>query len=159
MSQDNENNEFVTFEEDDREYTMEDCEPSDEQVVYSNILFYGAWTAIVLMMVTYAIYVSGIATPHVPPKEVPNLWTLPVSEYLHEAEIPHGWGWTGMLRKGDFLNFTGMVLLAGMTIICFAAALIPAYFKKKDWIYLGLVVFECIVLIVAASGVLGAGGH
>ncbi len=141
------------------ELTRTDCEASPEQISYANILFYGSWLAIAIMLVTYFIYVSGLLEPHVPLKEVPVYWQSTVEEYLHKAEVPAGWGWTSLLGKGDFLNFIGVVLLAGMTIICFLAELLPAYLKKKDWLFLALVIFECVVLIVAASGVLGGGGH
>ena len=34
-----------------------------------------------------------------------------------------------------------------------------AYVKKKDWIYTGIVLLEVAVLCLAASGILGSGGH
>ena len=83
---------------------------------------------------------------------------MPVSQYVQEANIPTGWGWATLLGKGDFLNFIGIVLLAGMTIICFVI-LFPFYLKQKDVPYMVIVVLEVLVLCLGASGLLGTGGH
>ena len=130
----------------------------EEQVRYADLLFKGAWAGIAVMVVTYFIYVSGTFTPHIPLEEVPNAWGMRVTDYVETYGIPLGWGWTGLIGKGDFLNFAGIVLLAGMTIICFLT-LIPTYVKRKDWPLTGIVVAEIVVLLVAASGIFGTGGH
>jgi hypothetical protein len=130
-----------------------------EQVRYADMIFYGAWLAILILFVTYGLYVSGALTPHVPVQQVGQLWGLSVSEYVHEADIPTGWGWAGLLGKGDFLNFVGVALLAAMSIFCFLGVLLPAYLKQGDWIYAGIVIAEVLVLCLAASGIVGGGGH
>ena len=130
-----------------------------EQIRYADMVFYGSWLSILILFVTYGLYVSGAIAPHIPVERVTELWSLPVGEYVHEADIPIGWGWAGLLGKGDFLNFVGVVLLATMSIICFLGVLLPAYAKQRDWIYTGIVVLEVLVLCLAASGILGSGGH
>ncbi len=45
-----------------------------------------------------------------------------------------------------------------MTIVGFLT-LIPAYIRKKDWPFLVIVILEVLALMLAASGVLGTGGH
>ena len=131
---------------------------SPEQVRYAGLLFYGCWGGLALLFVTYGLYVSGILTPHVPTHEVSHYWGMSVDQYLHEANVPHGWGWTSLVGKGDFLNFIGVVGLAALTIVGFIT-LIPAYIKKKDKIFAVLCVLEVIVLTLAASGIFGSGGH
>ncbi len=130
-----------------------------EQVGYANIVSYGAWLGIAIMLITYTIYLTEIIEPHIPLKDVPKYWSLPVHDYVHEAGIPVGWEWVSLLGKGDFVNFVGIALLAAMSIICFTAILLPAYIKQKNWIYVGIVVTEVLVLVLAASGILGAGEH
>lgn len=137
---------------------MADIKAPEEQVVYANMLFYGSWAGIALMAVTYFIYVLGILPPHVPVEKVIVMWSQKSSVYLHEGNVPVGWGWLSLLGSGDFLNFLGIALLAGMTIICYIP-LIPAFLKKKDPVYAAIALAEVIVLCVAASGLLGAGGH
>ncbi len=131
---------------------------SREQVVYANLLFYGCWASIFLMGITYVIYITGLLEPYVPVQEITRYWSGPSGQYVHDARVPVGWGWISLLGKGDFLNFIGIALLAGMTSICFVT-LIPAYLKKKDLAFLMITVIEILVLCLAASGILGTGGH
>jgi hypothetical protein len=129
-----------------------------EQITYANLLFYGSWGAIAILLITFTVYVCGIFESYIPINEVSQYWSMPVSQYVHEANIPIGWGWATLLGKGDFLNFIGIVLLAGMTIVCFLVIL-PQYVKQKDVPYVVLIILEVLVLCLGASGLLGTGGH
>ncbi len=129
-----------------------------EQITYANILSYGAWAGIIVMVITYLIYISGLLAPHIPLHEVPNYWGLSADQYLHEANVESGWGWAVLLGKGDFLNFLGIAFLGVLTIIGYIM-LIFAYIKKSDTVYTGIAVLEVLVLVLAASGILGSGGH
>jgi hypothetical protein len=129
-----------------------------EQITYANLLFYGSWGAIAILLITFGVYVSGVFESYLPINEVSQYWSMPVSQYVHEANIPIGWGWATLLGKGDFLNFIGIVLLAGMTIVCFIVIL-PFYLKEKDIPYVVLIILEVLVLCLGASGLLGTGGH
>lgn len=135
-----------------------DMRPMPEQITYANLLFYGAWAGIFLLVVTYALYLSGAISPHVDIAVVPQHWGKGVNEYLHITKSPQGWSWINLLGKGDFLNFIGLVLLAVMTIICYVV-LLPGYLRRKDRVYAIICVLEVVVLAVAASGILGSGGH
>ena len=132
--------------------------PPPEQVVYATLLFYGAWTAILVMMLTYLLYVSGILDPHVEVSQVTQNWDTRVSEYLAATHSPHGWGWANLLHKGDFANYIGLALIALLTIFCYLF-LIVGYGRRKDWIYFAISVIEVVVLSLAASGIFGSGGH
>ena len=79
-------------------------------------------------------------------------------DYMHTTESPHGWGWLRLLDTGDYLNFIGLTILALITILCYLV-LLPGYIRQKDWIYTLICVLEVLVLSLAASGILGAGGH
>ncbi len=131
---------------------------SPEQIKYANLLFYGSWSGIFVMVVTYLIYVFGILDPHIPVEIIPQLWGLSSSEFSHETGVPLGWGWFSLIGKGDYLNFIGIAFLGVLTIIGYLM-LIPTYAKAKDKAFLTIVVLEIIVLSVAASGILGSGGH
>jgi len=129
-----------------------------EQIAYANILFYGCWTGLGLMLVTYCLYVFGIMDPYVPTEIVTQSWSHPVDEYLSKNNVPVGWGWATLLAKGDFLNFVGIALLASLTVVGYIP-LIFAYLKKKDIAFAIISLLEVIVLCVAASGIFGSGGH
>ena len=131
---------------------------SPEQVTYANMLFYGCWGGLALMAVTYLLYVFGIITPHIPLNQIPLMWSEPVGTYLELGKVPTGWGWSVLIMKGDFLNFLGIVLLAGMTIVCYIP-LIPVFLKRKEFVFAGLALAEILVLLFAASGIVGGGAH
>jgi len=123
------------------------CHAPDEQIAYADILFWGAWISILIMLVTYTLYVTGIMEPYIPLNEITKYWSKPVHEYVEVAHAPTGWKWVSFLGKGDFLNFIGIAILAAMTVFCFLIT------------YAGIVITEIVVLTVAASGILGSGGH
>jgi len=129
-----------------------------EQITYANLLFYGSWGAIAILLITFFVYVSGVFESYIPINEISQYWSMPVSQYVQEANIPIGWGWATLLGKGDFLNFIGIVLLAGMTIVCFIVIL-PYYIKQKDIPFMVLIILEVLVLCLGASGIFGTGGH
>lgn len=131
---------------------------SQEQNNYADLLFYGCWLGLAVMLVTYLLYVSGIVTPHIPLQEMPDYWSQSVSHYLTVAQVPTGWGWINLLGQGDFLNFIGIVLLAGMTIICYVR-IIPGLLRKGDRVMAIIAVTEVLVLVLAASGIVGGGAH
>jgi hypothetical protein len=130
----------------------------EEQLVYARWLDAGMKIGLLLLTVTFAVYMAGALAPHVPVTDLPRYWTMPVKQYLAATGIHPGWGWVLMLGKGDFLNFVGIAFLAGVTIACYAA-IIPVLFRKKDRVYAWLAVVEILVLALAASGVLKSGGH
>ena len=133
-------------------------EATPEQVLYANILAKGMLVGLIILFITFAIYAFGIMKPYIPLDQVSSLWTTNVGDYLHNANIKPGWAWLGMLKYGDFLNFIGIAILAGVTIICYIA-IIPTLLRSKDTIFVIIAILEVIVLSVAASGILGAGGH
>ena len=130
----------------------------EEQINYANLLFWGAWLGILCMFLTYLVYVLGILSPYIPIEKVPGLWSLSVTEYVKEYNVPIGWGWFGLIGHGDFLNFLGLALLAGLTVVCYLT-LIPTYLRRKDTAMVSIVIAEIVVLCVAASGLLGSAGH
>ena len=132
--------------------------PMPEQIAYANILFIGAWTGIVLMIITYLIYIGGILPPQVDLALITQHWDEGVDQFLEITHSPHGWGWLSLLSKGDFINYLGVALLALLTIICYLL-LIMGYKKRGDWVYLLIAILEVAVLSLAASSILGTGGH
>lgn len=132
--------------------------PSPEQLLYANILNKGMLFGLGLLLVTFALYVFNIVTPYVAVDKLSNYWHLNVHDYLTELQIPTGWGWVGMLGYGDFLNFIGVALLAGVSIVCYIA-IIPTLLRNDDKIYAVISILEVIVLTAAATGLISAGGH
>lgn len=132
--------------------------PSRDQIIYANLLVIGVWSGIVILITTYLVYISGLISSHVDMALIPTVWGKSVTEYLELTHSPHGWGWVSLLSKGDFLNYIGFVLLALMTIFCYMV-LLRGYMRNKNWIFSCIAFLEIVVLSIAASGILGSGGH
>ena len=131
---------------------------SGEQLLYANILNKGMIIGILVLLVTYAIYLSGLLPTFIPVEDVPKYWGMSVSAFSHELGTPTGWGWLDSIGKGDYLNFVGVALLAAISIFCYAA-IVPGLLRKKDTVLVVIVILEILVLCFAASGILKSGGH
>jgi hypothetical protein len=86
------------------------------------------------------------------------MWGEGVNEYLEATHSPHGWGWVALIGKGDFLNYIGFALLGLMTVVCYLV-LLRGYLRERNWIFSAISFLEIAVLCLAASGLLGGGGH
>jgi len=133
-------------------------EATPEQLLYANVLNKGMLIGLLILFITFIIYVFGIMDPYIPLDKLSSYWGLSVQKYLHQTNIPDGWGWAGMLQYGDFLNFIGIVVLSAVTIFCYLA-IIPTLLRGKDTVYAILAFLEALVLALAASGILSTGGH
>ena len=131
---------------------------SEEQELYAKILNIGMLIGLAGLVVAFIIYCTGILEPLIPLEKVQTYWILSVSEYLEESGIQAGWAWFGNLQFGDMLNFLPIAFLSLLTIVCYIA-IIPGLIRKKDTAYVVIAILEIIVLAVAASGILGTGGH
>ncbi len=132
--------------------------PSKEQIIYANLLLMGMLAGIVILTVTYTIYVSGILPSHVDMSIIATHWGKNIHEYLEITQSPQGWGWLALLGKGDFLNYLGFTLLGTLTIFCYLV-LVRGFYREKNWIFTVISILEILVLSMAASGLLGSGGH
>jgi hypothetical protein len=131
---------------------------SGEQMLYANILNKGMIVGILVLLVTYAIYMAGLLPTFIPVEDVPKYWSMSVAAFSHELGTPTGWGWLDSIGKGDYLNFVGIAILAAVTILCYAA-IVPGLLRKKDTVLVVIVILEILVLSFAASGILKSGGH
>jgi hypothetical protein len=113
---------------------------------------------LVLLLITFFIYSFGILKPYIPLDNISEYWGLTVNDYLHKAHVEAGWAWLKMLNYSDFLNFVPIAILAGLTVFCYLA-ITPGLFKKGDKVMGTLALLEAFILTVAASGILGSGGH
>jgi len=131
---------------------------SEEQMAYANVLNIGMWLGLAVMVVTFFVYVSGVLPSYVPIDDLPKYWTMRVHDFNVALNAPTGWGWAPLVGKGDYLNFVGIAMLSGLTILCYAVIL-PILFRKKDTAYVVIAIVEILVLSLAASGLLKVGGH
>ena len=137
---------------------------TDAQRIYARILAAGMYTGLGLLLLTFALYVTGLLEPAVPVDHLAGYWELSVGEYLESINHAYlhreghltGWWWLTALGRGDYINFLGIAVLSGVTIICFLG-IIPTLVRNGDWIYAVIAVIEVVVLVAAASGILTVG--
>jgi hypothetical protein len=127
-----------------------------EALRYAHLLDWGARLGVLALIISFAVYVFGILTPHVPLEQLPSVWNLPVSAYLQQTGTPTGWGWLALANKGDLSGLIGIAILAGCSIPPLLG-LIPLYLKRRDYVYTVICAVVIAVLVLAASGVLTAG--
>jgi hypothetical protein len=134
------------------------------QLLYARVLRIGVLVGMAILLVTFGLYASGAVAPSVPLAELPKYWGLSVHEYLratnaaflHHDHVITGWTWLSVLGRGDYLCFVGIAFLSGVTIVCYLA-ITPTLVRKKDFVYAGMTMLECLILTLAASGVLNVG--
>jgi hypothetical protein len=137
---------------------------TDEQLLYATILEKGMLVGLILMFITFALYVFRIMPAAVPLSEISGYWSQPVHDYLveintnflHWDHLPTGWAWMKLIGKGDFLNFIPIAILSGVTIMCYLA-IVPGLFRRGDKAYAIMAIAEALILALAASGLLAVG--
>ncbi len=142
----------------EREAAADRTKASEEQIAYAKVLNIGMWLGLAILVITFIVYVSGMLNCHVPINDLPQQWSKSSKEFIHSCNGPTGWGWAALVGKGDYLNFVGIAMLAGLTILCYLVIL-PILFRKKDTPYILIAILEVAVLALAASGILKTGGH
>jgi hypothetical protein len=138
--------------------TNEKNKASEEQMAYAGVLNIGMWLGLAILVITFFIYISGVLPSYVPIDDLPKYWTMRVHDFNHALNAPTGWHWASLVGKGDYLNFVGIAMLSGLTILCYLVIL-PILIRKKDTAYAVIALVEVLVLSLAASGLLKVGGH
>lgn len=135
------------------------ADQSLEQLRYATLLDWGTRIGLVLLVASFAAYVSGLLPSQVPLQRLPELWSLPVDRYLQATHMPTGWGWFALALqgKGDVVGLLGIAVLAGCSVLCLLA-LVPLYRRRGDKAYVMLCLAEVAVVVLAASGLI-SGGH
>jgi hypothetical protein len=127
-----------------------------EQIRYARWLAVGTHAGMLVLVLLFVAYVSGLTTPQIPHERLVEVWGLPIDEFLRATGSPTGWNWVALAFRGDLATLAGVVLLLGASLPCLLA-LLPLYARRGDRIFLGICLAEVAVLLLAASGVLTAG--
>ena len=127
-----------------------------EQLLYARLLDWGARVGLLVLVLSFAAYMLGLVEPHVPMRQLPELWGHPVGRYLELTQSPTGWGWLALVHRGDVTGLVGIAMLAGCSLACLLA-LVPLYWRRGDRAFVALCLAEVAVVLLAASGWLSAG--
>lgn len=133
---------------------MHEFDPTlrSEQEAYAHWLAWGTRLGFAALVVSYLLYVTGIVAPAIPTERLPELWTLPLPEYLARTHAPTGWTWLGKIGNGDFLNLVGVAILAAATLACYLRVL-PLFVRARQRAYVAICLVEIVVLVAAAAGI------
>jgi hypothetical protein len=129
---------------------------SPEELRYARVLDIGVNVGYVLLMLSFAAYVSGILPPHVGFDQLPSYWGLPVAEFVKATHTPTGWGWLKLIANGDVVNLVAIAYLAGLSGIG-CLAVLPILARHGQKAHLAIAVLQIVVLVAAASGILTLG--
>ncbi len=130
----------------------------DIQLFYAKVIDRAAKVGFILLLFSFAVYVSGVHNTYLPLDEVPRYWSLPAQDYLKAAGIKTGWAWLNELHHGDFLTFLPIAMLAGVTILGYLFV-VGKFFRRGEPVLSLLAIVQVIILILAASGIWKIGGH
>ena len=120
--------------------------------LYARMLQVLAIAGMVLLLLTFVIYVSGLLPSAVSPERVTELWHLDSASFNEITDGSFGWEWVSNILRGNNLAFASLVFLALCTLICMIV-LAPAYLRAGDKRYATIVTLEAVVLTVAAAGI------
>ena len=137
---------------------------SEENILYANVLEKGMYLGLILMLITFFLYIFGLFEPVIPLDRIDSYWSQPVNDYLVQVkrdflgwkELPLGWSWVKLIGYGDFLNFIPVALLSGITILCYVV-IVPGMFLRNDYWMATIAIAEILILCLAASGILTIG--
>ena len=128
-----------------------------EQLRYARVLDWGSKVGLVVLLLSFGAYLTGLMGAHVPPERLPELWIHPVGRYLELTQSPTGWGWLPLIHLGDMAGLLGIAILSGGSVACLLA-LVPLYAARGDKAFVVICLAEVAVVVLAASGWL-SGGH
>ena len=126
------------------------------QLLYARWLDAGTRIAFAISAAAFLVYAAGILPAHVPLEMLPQVWGLPVDEFLRRTGAPAGWSWLGLAGRADYLNLACVALLALVTAICYLRIL-PALLGLGERLQAAMAALQVLVLLAAASGFFAGG--
>jgi hypothetical protein len=104
-------------------------------------------------LAAFALYLAGVPAPAIPIADLPQLWNLPLDEYLARTGAPTGWTWLGEIGRSDYLCYAGLSLFAFVVLLCNLSIVVPLA-RRGDRLTAALVAAQALVLAIAASGLI-----
>lgn len=126
---------------------------SEEQLRFAKVMSTGVKLGFVMLVVSFALYMSGVLQPLVPVDQISRYWGLSAAEYAKATGTPTGWAWVKDIAKGDMLNYVGIVVLASASIAS-SLAILPLFARQGEKAHLIISILLILVLLVSASNIL-----
>ncbi len=122
------------------------------QRVYAAVLAWVSICGLVILGLSYIVYLSHLIPLSVPIEAVADNWHLSAEELNAKLHLPQGWDWMADLLHGDIMSFASVIFLAGGTFACLAAVAV-AFIRERDVAYSIIVLLQIGVLLAAAAGI------
>jgi len=117
---------------------------------FATLARWGARLALLAMLVSFALYVTGVLPPLVALQRVPGLLYEGSDVFMRQQAMPPGWSWLRHVGRGDLLTLASLVALQLVVMVAYVGA-IPLLLRRRDWVYLGLVLLQLLVFALAAG--------
>lgn len=127
-----------------------------EQIRYAEWLRWSGWFGLAVLVGAFLAYVAGILPPVIPVEQLPQAWLLPARVMMEQHGQEGGWNWIFYLNRGDTLNLLGIALLSGCSVLPLLAVS-EIYLRRRERLFAVLCLAQVAVLLLAASGLIGAG--
>lgn len=124
--------------------------------VFARVELWGVRVGIIGMIVTFALYLTGLVQPFIAPSRLTGLIGGGVTAYVRDNQVPTGWDWLSLIERSDMLSLASLVFMVGVIAAAYVA-LVPVLIRQGNRIYLGIVIAQLGVFFLAAFG--GFGGH
>lgn len=126
------------------------------QLVYARVLEMVSHVGISFLALGYLVYVLQLLPLSIPIDAIAGNWHLKASEMQQKLHTPAGWSilsTPAALFKGDVVSYLSIYYLATATVVCLAFASVTFY-REKNYLYTTIALFQLVVLLVAASGLI-----
>jgi uncharacterized membrane protein len=138
---------------------MPTTKPSEEEnvndgIVYARTLKIGVWLSLLLVVITFLLYVFNFIPSHVPLEQLPNYWNLSASEFRLQTGTPAGVGQARFSGESDLLCLIAIAVLSTISLISLTTVLVR-YVARRDLTYAVIAGLNIAVLVLAACGVFG----
>ncbi len=128
------------------------------QLAYAKIVYRLANIGIIAMTLSYILYITGYPKPFLPIGKLIQLWEKRSTEFIEITQMPLGFDLIHHLSQSDVISLISIIFVSSITIVGYINML-PYFIKENDLPYTLIIVFQIIVFILAACGILSFGDH
>jgi len=128
-------------------------ENASEQQLYAKIVYHMNHLGLFALVAGFALYLTGMLTPHVPLEDLPQYWSLPLEQYLEKTGALTGWQWISELGYGDVAPLLGVAVLASITLVCYLV-LFFQFLQRGIKPLVVITVIELFFMLLSASNLI-----
>ena len=128
-----------------------------EQQIYARWLDWGTRIGLAALAASFFAYAFGALEPLVHLEYLPELWSLPLEEYLAHSGAPTGWAWITRLGHGEPFCLGAIAILSTVTLACYLRLVVQQW-RSGARLHAWIAIAQVAVLVAAMSSLV-SGGH